>query len=803
MFPASSAVGALPQRVPCRWPQESFQAAFRSLFPPGVASFELPVVEDLLLQAPFRLYEDFLEAQGLPSWGPHAPVVITSYSKGIVKSGSGVQAGHHFSGRDPGQLVNMGLSKEDHLRQALQVAEGPFPLDTSEFADFDLHCAARWIASNVEDLADRRGSLWKPLAALAIRLRPVSAALCRLQPPTVRAVAGDLNIAFVAALVLILAWPDTTLPERYIFGFSQIGILENSGTMRDLHLRPQDKPPLQEAEVMARSHELIEQFLRTKHKREEDEFLHAECIRDLQRGTAGPLRTRQEMDARWGRGKWLPLPRFQIVQASGKKRPIDDGARNAHNEMVRYFEALDCPTPTQPATQLRALVSELNSAGTARWGELRAETGTEDMPDAYRFVPIVPAELSQNIVAVWGPESGQPVFQEIFGHVFGKSAAIINFHRLQRLVTAACRRLLALLISFYYDDATLQDLNTAKGRGQRHLRGFFPLLGRPLSASKAVDLDSKADYLGLEHDVAAALSRGVVRFRPRDKLHEKVAEVIARLRRDRWVLPSDASKLRGINQFMAAGAYGRVGSGGMTALIRRQYADRYPFWVTAEIEAAFRYFEDVMRLPLRRECLLWARRQRPLVVASDGRLDESAPASIATSVVDPETGSRRALLAAIPDDLIQRWSVKSQYIAHVEQAAVVMGVLHADNWFQDRDAIWLLDNTVALSAMIKGSSAEPDLARAAASLHLVLAHQRSRVWFEYIESDSNWADEPSRALWASSFLRLHGFHATAGTVPAWPWTDEERRVERVLSAHSQRWGSAAHSQRWDGSTSPR
>ena len=67
----------------------------------------------------------------------------------------------------------------------------------------------------------------------------------------------------------------------------------------------------------------------------------------------------------------------------------------------------------------------------------------------------------------------------------------------------------------------------------------------------------------------------------------------------------------------------------------------------------------------------------------------------------------------------------------------------------DRGAVWFIDNTVALSAMIKGSSAEPDLAGAAATIHLVLADRRSRVWFEYIESDSNSADEPSRALWAS------------------------------------------------------
>ena len=81
--------------------------------------------------------------------------------------------------------------------------------------------------------------MWQPVAALAVRLRPVSEALCRLQAPTVRAVAGTLNVAFVAALVILLAWPDVSLPTRYIEGFSQVGLLENSHTMRDLHLARQ------------------------------------------------------------------------------------------------------------------------------------------------------------------------------------------------------------------------------------------------------------------------------------------------------------------------------------------------------------------------------------------------------------------------------------------------------------------------------------------------------------------------------------------------------------------------------------
>jgi hypothetical protein len=345
--------------------------------------------------------------------------------------------------------------------------------------------------------------------------------------------------------------------------------------------------------------------------------------------------------------------------------------------------------------------------------------------------------LAQNIVAVWDPSTGEPRYQEIFGHVFGKSAAVINFHRLQRLLTSVLRRWLALLVSFYYDDATLQDLNSSRGRDQRLLRAFFHLVGRPLSQQKQIDLQGSADYLGLRHDVTRALSDGLVSFSPREKLWEKVSAMMATFRSADWMSPAEASKLRGVLQFMSAGTYGRVGCGGMHALLRRQYSDTAPFRLTPSLRAACQYFEQVLSLPLRRECRLWQSKQLPLVIASDGRLDSSAPASVATLVVDPESGSRRAWLAEIPPALVRRWSSADQYIAQVEQAAIAMLLIGHPRVLAGRDAFWYIDNTVALSAVVKGSSADPDLARAAAAIHLAMAMAGTRVWFEYIESESN------------------------------------------------------------------
>ncbi len=115
LLPRGEALGRPPPRVSCRWPQEGFQAVFRSLFPAGTVDFELPVLEDLLVQEPFHVYNEYLASVGLASWEPQAPVVASAYRKGIIISCTGVQAGHHFSGRDPTQRVDMGMAKEDHV----------------------------------------------------------------------------------------------------------------------------------------------------------------------------------------------------------------------------------------------------------------------------------------------------------------------------------------------------------------------------------------------------------------------------------------------------------------------------------------------------------------------------------------------------------------------------------------------------------------------------------------------------------------------------------------------------------------
>ena len=45
-------------------------------------------------------------------------------------------------------------------------------------------------------------------------------------------VARNIHTAFLATAVVLLAWPDVKLPQRYITGFRSIGKQEISGVLR-------------------------------------------------------------------------------------------------------------------------------------------------------------------------------------------------------------------------------------------------------------------------------------------------------------------------------------------------------------------------------------------------------------------------------------------------------------------------------------------------------------------------------------------------------------------------------------------
>ena len=100
--------------------------------------------------------------------------------------------------------------------------------------------------------------------------------------------------------------------------------------------------------------------------------------------------------------------------------------------------------------------------------------------------------------------------------------------------------------------------------------------------------------------------------------------------------------------------------------------------------------------------------------------------------------------------------------------------------FRDRDVYWFIGNVAALSAFIRGNFEAIDVDRAAAVVSLAAAWLQTRIWFEYVESGSNWADELSRG--GEESTSSQGFALRRVEIPAWPWLVGHEAVPRRLAA---------------------
>ena len=220
----------------------------------------------------------------------------------------------------------------------------------------------------------------------------------------------------------------------------------------------------------------------------------------------------------------------------------------------------------------------------------------------------------------------------------------------------------------YYDDASLQDLAAAKGRGQRYVRAFFQLVGLPLAEPKQVDPNMEADFLGLSHNIAGALQTGEVIFTPRAGLLVEAESLTeSRLQEDSCT-PAQAGRIRGVLGFLFTGMYGRVGHGGQQPLLQRQYSDLPPWALSNSLRRALEYLLDALHLVQPRRVQLWSDGLPPLAIASDGRHDETSAPSIAGLLYDPNTGQKAAVAAIKPPQLLNEWGDSGHCIALIEQA---------------------------------------------------------------------------------------------------------------------------------------
>ena len=123
---------------------------------------------------------------------------------------------------------------------------------------------------------------------------------------------------------------------------------------------------------------------------------------------------------------------------------------------------------------------------------------------------------------------------------------------------------------------------------------------------------------------------------------------------------------------------------------------------------------------------------------------------------------------------------KKTYIAQLEALAAVSAYFTHRGWFRGRHVNHWIDNTVALSALLHGSARTTDLALMTSAFHLQLAALRTTVFFDWVPSLANLADDPSRGD-LTTLRRMGATSARMDTPTFTQWMAPlERWAERML-----------------------
>ena len=322
------------------------------------------------------------------------------------------------------------------------------------------------------------------------------------------------------------------------------------------------------------------------------------------------------------------------------------------------------------------------------------------------------------------------------------------------------------MVSFYYDDCTLQDWEPTAMHAQSVMGQVLECLGFPCAADKRQSPSFEGDFLGMIHDLSAAHLVGKIQLWIRPRLQDKIQDFIRTARRDRLLHPGTAAKLFGCVTFLDQAAFGKVARAGLNAIKDRQHVDT-SVELTTHLEVAFDVIETVLSLRPRRTVSLVSCLEPRMIAASDAAHERGKGSG--GFLFSDAFFCRRGAVVEIDAKVFQLWQAKELVIAQLELLMVFQALICFPDSFRRNTCVWWIDNIASLMSLVRGRSDSPDLDRLAQMIHMLLFNLHCNMWFEWVQSKSNWTDGISREGFADPFIREFSFTCHQVAVPHSLW----------------------------------
>jgi len=644
-------------------------------------------------------------------------------------------------------MISEDLDMWQHLEEAKKIVH---PFDTEPNLEDDLKFAvdinAR-MGPNVVRFRSRAMTVLRQIKRAVKQLEKQCLALrpCQQQP--------GMAPAWIAVIVAALRWPDTALPNKLIFGFEILDVIEPARIFRQLPQEVVDQP-FDDAFFGEPALEYIERLEADKRVHKNAADILKETVKEQQLGLIGPLVGRQHFDRMYGRGQWRPFPRHVVYQAE-KCRPIDDGRAGGHNAAAKLSETIVTQRGTWLISLVKSLVCriaelqsltprEMQRAAWPHW--LCILAALEDMWKGYRQNHVQDDHSRATIATFIHPNTSKRVYAQLFGLPFGLGVSVVQFNRVPMLQTAIHRRVCANLQAHYFDDSITAAFSTIAAATKVQVSRLANFMGVINSADKRESMSGERSFLGTVTDMSMVRQDLALSFAVKPSTRQKTLDTIEECDRVGRVTPGDASTIRGLVTWMDNFITGKPCRGALAALVARQYYERIrgdP--VTDKLKWALDFIKlAVAHMPPRFVHVAPLAR-RPVIIYTDASEEDSSPMSlIKVGALIITAGQTLCYAATLPNEVVVAWDFRQKYIS---QAELIMGpllALGAKDVLAGQDAVWFIDNTAALSAMIKAASPVEDSSMMALMAALGFIASNTRVWFEFVPSAQNCSDALSR-----------------------------------------------------------
>eukprot|EP00438_Fugacium_kawagutii_P015959 Skav227096 [mRNA] locus=scaffold199:6515:11398:+ [translate_table: standard] len=716
-----------------------------------------PLIEDLVNHTALIGFQHWMHDSYPDMDHEYGPLVLAHQGVLLQRAGAQAQGGGASMKASLAPLVSFGLDKDTHFQQALKLCDTGSPLDWPGLVDHDLQYAAAHVALGPEVVSSTRRGHMRVFMELSARLRPVTHHIFDQLHADIRSVNPSVHLALLAVLLVLFAWPDVTLVSQLCHGFPAVGWIPPCGLWAP---KPAEFQTLDDA--LRHGIDDSVQLMASMSENEHDAFACEAGEDDEAHGFCTP-----EFGLSWLHSQGRPyrlIKRFVISQSSGKLRVIDDACAGLQSKHSSDANQLRFCSAVQPCFHIQALQSALRVHPSC-WPDDLLSFG-EDLPQAYRKIPMDPSHTWSCVVAYRRPGSSHVCLRRYYSMLFGLPLAVTAFNRLAFFLQACVRRVGLALSSFYFDDMSAQDWSSSSAACQTNVQQICQEVGFPFALEKQQLPSPVSDFLGLNHDLSSIRSKGVIQLWPRDRLLDKISGLIAEAKARQQLTPGEASKLYGCLTFMDQGAFGRVARAGLNDLKDRQYSSSKD--LSASLLQTFDLVQALLQVKPRREVLLDPLATPRLIVASDASQDQPRQGKAGVLLVAPTAGRVGAFF--VPTEAVfNLWNAHPVKIAQLELLAVLHGLLAFADHFRSSKVVWFVDNVAALMSLFKGRSDNPELDFMAQAVHLLMFHLRCFSFFEWIPSASNWSDGISRDDFRDDWLNSHQFRVHQSSVPVLLW----------------------------------